>query len=278
MPWIYSVGSEGFQLPSENGSDQSLTVKSTDTARVFLCPECRRGSLQVGLYGTTCKHWRDALSLTRKSTLSQEVSRARISARQELAQVWRESEADYFSRSLDSSKNSGQASFFSKTFLPSGRAVDSKWGRNWPASGMIVDGICYPLKRWERVTSENGGSYLPTPTAQSYGSNKGGAAGRVGKERLSLQTMAKKNLWPTPKANDAQRICLWTETRYNARTNRKSLKSAVGESLSGTEHERSGQLNPQFVEFLMAYPTDWTVLKAWATQWFRSKPAKPLPD
>jgi len=43
---------------------------------------------------------------------------------------------------------------------------------------------------------------LPTPSATSYGTNQGGAAGRVGKTRPSLQTMARRNLWPTPQARD----------------------------------------------------------------------------
>jgi len=46
---------------------------------------------------------------------------------------------------------------------------------------------------------------LPTPTAQDYGYNQGGGAGRVGKKRYSLQTMAKHGRWPTPRANDAQK-------------------------------------------------------------------------
>jgi len=39
---------------------------------------------------------------------------------------------------------------------------------------------------------------FPTPSAQSYGSNRGGAAGRVGKKRDSLESMART--WPTPTA------------------------------------------------------------------------------
>jgi hypothetical protein len=37
----------------------------------------------------------------------------------------------------------------------------------------------------------------PTPTAQQYGSNQGGAAGRVGPVRGSIATIA-KSVWPTP--------------------------------------------------------------------------------
>jgi DNA (cytosine-5)-methyltransferase 1 len=42
---------------------------------------------------------------------------------------------------------------------------------------------------------------LPTPSATSYGSNQGGAAGRVGPVRHSLESMARHGLWPTPKAS-----------------------------------------------------------------------------
>jgi hypothetical protein len=35
-----------------------------------------------------------------------------------------------------------------------------------------------------------------------------------------------------------------------------------------------GQLNPTWVEWLMGYPSEWTVLEDWATQWFRPKRGK----
>lgn len=43
----------------------------------------------------------------------------------------------------------------------------------------------------------------PTPAAVSYGTNQGGAAGRVGPVRPSLDTLAKT--WPTPNAHDGRR-------------------------------------------------------------------------
>lgn len=47
---------------------------------------------------------------------------------------------------------------------------------------------CEPQKL-ELDTSEPGYSLLPTPTASSYGSCRGGGAGRVGKWRKSLQSL-----------------------------------------------------------------------------------------
>lgn len=42
---------------------------------------------------------------------------------------------------------------------------------------------------------------FPTPSAVSYGSNQGGAAGRVGRQRHSLESMARLGLFPTPTVN-----------------------------------------------------------------------------
>lgn len=45
-------------------------------------------------------------------------------------------------------------------------------------------------------------AYLPTPSAVSYGSNQGGGAGRTGPVRHSLDSLARLELLPTPRAAD----------------------------------------------------------------------------
>lgn len=77
----------------------------------------------------------------------------------------------------------------------------------------------------------------PTPTASSYGSNVGGAAGRIGKVRRSLGAEVKQ--WPTPTARDGHRA------GYDK----------PGRPLS--ERAR-GPLNPPWVEALMGLPMGWT--------------------
>lgn len=76
-------------------------------------------------------------------------------------------------------------------------AATFPWGSlkylgTWPTQGSALNGACFRRKKWARPTAVNGSSYLPTPAAQTYGTNKGGAAGRVGKERPSLETMARR--------------------------------------------------------------------------------------
>jgi len=143
--------------------------------------------------------------------------------------------------------------------------------KTWPFWGTIRNGVVYRRRTAERPIKGTGSGYLPTPTAKanmmapsmqkwlrhrnlfptpsacSYGTNKGRAAGRTGKERPSLQTMAKKNLWPTPTARD------WRSGKASPTTmsrNSRPLSERVG-----------GQLNPMWVEWLMGWPVGWTDLK-----------------
>ena len=96
----------------------------------------------------------------------------------------------------------------SLSWRTSQRSVFGGWApfsdRDWPRSGILLCGIAYPLPPSAPLTGATGGSVLPTPTAQTYGSNQGGAAGRTGKVRHSLQSMAKRNKWPTPTAGDSR--------------------------------------------------------------------------
>lgn len=82
----------------------------------------------------------------------------------------------------------------------------------------------------------------PTPSAVSYGSNKGGAAGRVGETRHSLESLAAQSgrLGGTPPRG----------------------RSTVA-------------LNPEFVETLMGLPVGWTDCGYSETESSRSKPQSP---
>ena len=87
---------------------------------------------------------------------------------------------------------------------------------------------------------------FPTPTASGGGSNKSASSGAA--IRPTLETMARKNLWPTPRANDAEK-----RGNVNPHDKRNGLPSA--------EDSVGGSLNPNWVEWLMGYPVGWTDLK-----------------
>lgn len=123
----------------------------------------------------------------------------------------------------------------------------------------------------------NGGRVLlPTPTALSYGNNQGGAAGRVGPVRHSLESMARMDLLPSPTTADGG----GGPGRSPKRTGGDNLRTAVT-LLPQAEHwgkfagavalweeiigrpapdptipaPRGGRrLNPELSEWMMGYP------------------------
>lgn len=139
-----------------------------------------------------------------------------------------------------------------RTAQPSLFAGLSESSPTWPRFGMTADGWCWALPTSElRIAESDSGCLLPTPTASSYGSCQGGSAGRDGqKNRPSLQTMAKRALWPTPTSvsgHNVGRLDEWGGSRSRA----------VMRTLVSTE-EIGGPLNPTWVEWLMGWPLGWS--------------------
>ena len=171
----------------------------------------------------------------------QAASRVRTSAPPEKAQALKASDPVFGTSSLGSLAKYNRASSSWRTAQRSLLADSEPFSETWPRWGSQRN-----MEFWERTTPAHltsvtaSGSWLPTPAASSYGTNQGGAAGRTGKIRPSLDTMARKNMWPTP-----------------------TLAAQVG-----------GQLNPTWVEWLMAWPLGWTDCAASGTdkfqQWQRS--------
>ena len=80
------------------------------------------------------------------------------------------------------------------------------FSETWPRWGTMQDGEFWGQPMWERRTNATASGFLPTPTAQTYGSSQGGGMGREGQpNRPSLNTMASTEKWPTPTASDASR-------------------------------------------------------------------------
>jgi hypothetical protein len=123
----------------------------------------------------------------------------------------------------------------------------------WPRSGLMRSGTAFRLPPLVRLTEETEYGLLPTPSATPYGSNQGGAMGRTGPVRASLQTMARKGMWPTPTREDAQ--CA------GSRKHSPTVYSIAVTSMG----ERPGSLNPEFVEWLMGFPIGWTACPPLAT-------------
>lgn len=176
----------------------------------------------------------------------------------------------------------------------------------WPRAGRMCQGAVYvrePLARrktkrlnpgsaWvgAQLTTDHGwwhGPHFPTPPASSYGADQGGAAGRVGPVRHSLESMARHAMWPTPTKSDGT-----GGPGSSGRAGGDNLRTAVAKSLyltptaspwdhggGGGEPQAEvnaaqegeglprGPLNPRWVEWLMGFPLGWTDLEVNWTRW-----------
>ncbi len=141
----------------------------------------------------------------------------------------------------------------------------------------MLDGLCSPPETWVLPTFGNESGCLPpipTPSASSYGSDQGGAAGRIGPVRHSLESMARHGLWPTPTVaaaksggrygNGAPSLAtaardFWptpTSTNHKQGANSKAGGASAGALLLPAA--AGGMLNPTWVEWLMGWPIGWT--------------------
>ncbi len=263
MAWTYLAELPESRLPLASGSSLSPIVKSTLIAGPFCLAEWLKENYPSHLSGMTSKLCKEACSPQSISSMAD--FPARTSALQAMARAWQESEAAYFLRSRDSLAKLDRVLSSWKMCLPFASVAPTLLPDDWPASGMIVDGECFPLLTWERRTSENDGGYwptatatlFPTPTAATYGTCNNEKRGDRTTFNPSLETMARQNLWPTATTRDTVR----------------SEKFRAGRSLSPRE-QTGGRLNPMWVEWLMGYPSGWTVCADWAMPLSPRKRAK----
>lgn len=267
MAWIYLAESVASQSHSIPGLKQPLIVNKTDSLNPFYYQEWQKESCTKRQSGMMCK--RSLEKCCRQLTLFSVASHAKISVLQVMEQAWKESEAVYSTKLSDLQKKFSRLLCSSKTSPQLELADFEKSSEHLPKFGMTAGGLVYLPQALELHTSANAGSYLPTPVAIDTGTriNKGGAQGRVGKDGPTLGAMAKFNLWPTPCARD------WKDSpnqKFRDERDTSKLPMMI------YKQDNSGQLNPQFVEWLMGYTLEWTELSAWVIPWFRNKSEKRL--
>lgn len=139
-----------------------------------------------------------------------------------------------------------------KTLLGSSRWHSTLCSLTWKTTATPRGRLLFRLVASELVTSGTASGLLPTLTAQSYGTNQGGAAGRVGKVRPSLDTMARQGLLPTLTARDHKSDSCTPEFRE------KRDGMTMGKTLPWT---LGGLLHPRWCEGFMGFPPGWTELE-----------------
>lgn len=156
-----------------------------------------------------------------------------------------------------------------------------------PRWGWMHAGVVSGLMTSERpISASDSGYSLPTPSSVSYGSNQGGGGGRLGPVRESLETMARRNTWPTPNVPNGGRTTWHAEQEgnsfyHNGKKVQLDLAQAVriwatpsardwrsGKASEATHAKNSrplseqvgGTLNPTWTEWLLGWPCGWTDL------------------
>ena len=287
MGWIYFQESEESESHSSHGSGPSLIANGTDTLKAFYCPECNRATLIPLLSGTTSQH--SERLCCRELISSRGDSLVRTSASQDVERAWQESEADFFSKSSDSSRNANLDLFSSKTSPQSEPEAFQPSSQNLPRSGMIAGGRLFRPHRLELRTNAIGGFSWPTPTATDHLYNKSEMlenwekrAKEKKKQGINLQFALRHAVqkWPTPSSRDYKGGYQYGRMR-NGKVSLDTLDAAVQAYRPGgllnpdPQAQKSfGQLNPTWVEWLMGYKIGHTELNASGIALFHCKSAR----
>lgn len=235
MAWIYLAELEESQKPWKDMSAPSPTVKTTDTLKPSYCPECATEPCRLHPYGMTCELYRDFFFKTLTSCM--EGFPVKTYPLQACQLAWTLSAPASLQRSSDLSKKSDQLSLFSKTSLPSEPGVCIESLENFAASGTVAAGRYYPRPKLGLRIKGIAGSCWPTPRAT------GGLCGGTGHFQM-----------------------LQRKVDMGIISKEEMMKMIPG---------NGGRLNPDWVEWLMGFPTGWTVLAGSVMQWFRLKRGKP---
>lgn len=272
----------GMDMPAKS-SENELPMDGSPVC------ECMKGMSACLIHPSTPEAWiasmRDSLAKTLASLESRQA-------------YLREPDQVFTAKSCVSLAWFDQDSCFWKTYQQSLVTGWEPYSETWPRWGMTVGGSAYVHPMSERRITETDGFCWPTPNAAPLSNNLNlqcsgdgrtkpnklgwavsmlptpttidAGTGRFntsigGTPRPSLALMARKNLWPTPKARD------WKDGRSEGINGRSSpdLGKVVGQS------QATGSLNPSWVEWLMGFPIGFTDSKGWAMPKSRSKLQQP---
>ena len=239
MSWLFSRAlAEASLRPGSSAGEPSALSNSTSTPDMFSWPGKTTDALSRSRSGMTSEtlpaaHG-EALLTSFLGASRARTSLVRAKERDSTApnpvsgEKWHESSA-----------RSNRPTFALRTHQLSLLEDSGPSCQRLPNSGMMRDGVCFPLPELEPRTVAKDAGFWPTPTVCGNYNRKGASA----QSGDGLVTAVKRRL-STPTASDARRCDL--------------RNSEVG-----------GKLNPTWVEWLMGWPLGWTALEPLATDRFQ---------
>jgi hypothetical protein len=129
-----------------------------------------------------------------------------------------------------------------------------RFSQTWPRAGMTRNGIAYQRVPLAPLTDATAFGSSPIPTATTQDHFSACVTANRKKEWTShpgTTLLDYARMWPTPTVQDASNNVGSSQFDRNS----LPLNAAVG-----------GSLNPDWVEWLMAYPIGWTACAAWGTR------------
>jgi len=267
MSWHYLRGQAGES--SEDcctGGEPLPPLKSKITHAGFYCNGKLTDAYLDSLYGTMFGH-STAQNGEEKLTSSAAVSLVRTFHAPEKEQGSQASAADSGKSLPGSFAKWDRDSCSWKTHQCSLFGGLELYSETWPRWGLMQDGGCLELSTPVHHTEGNGSGLFPTPRAQEPGATTEGY-GRGLAELIEGKSQKRKDagkvctppltlavkMWPTPTTQDAKNNGAPSQMERNT----KPLNAEVG-----------GQLNPDWVEWLMGWPIGWTDLKPLGMDRFR---------
>ena len=160
---------------------------------------------------------------------------------------------------LGLSKSPDQLGLLEKMLVESLNSISTPYLRTWKIQTTPQGALILALKASVLPTKDKESGLLPTPIASTAKRSEGAVRqmrrlveqGVYTKEQaeamiegsLTPKRMAKWNMYPTPTTQDAKNNANPSQMKRKI----KPLNAVIG-----------GRLNPNFVEYLMGFPTDWT--------------------
>jgi hypothetical protein len=272
MSFIYSRALAAASLPG-NFSDADVFVPSSEspTPKPSSSPGKTMARSPLSRFGMTCEpltadhgaalltSWLAAFP-ARTSALQEAVT-ASTASDPASGQKWRGSFAKY--DPAESKWKTHQCSLLG--------GLD-EFSETWPKWGSMRNGECYPRQTWAPPTfeSESGSPVVwPTPTASGFEvkdipkliERRARLAAKYGNNGFGLTLNQAVKMWPTPCASASA-----SKGSSPAALTRKSGRSRASDRIDhAVMASDGGQLNPQWVEWLMGWPIGHTALEPLAT-------------
>ena len=158
---------------------------------------------------------------------------------------------------LESSENvnlDGLLGKMLKALLTSKKAWSSdRCNLTWKKKVSKSNVLLFQLQASVRGIKEKESGFLPTPTTMDHIDRKGMRPSRAATNRKTGYLSEMIKMYPTPTTRDYK-----DSTVSNSHQNRNSDSLPIKIMKEG---KPGGKLNPNFVEFLMGYPMNWTKIE-----------------